>query len=169
MINRFVIAITGPAGSGKTTVASILAKKIERCVNIDVDNVKHFIVNGFIYDDSPDGIKQWELLGKNIGQIAKNFIDEGYNVIINGYLNQPAWNNITKFVQPTHKFLLLPDLDVVMIRDKQRSVDLVMGRDVVATHYNYFSNTPYVHDFTKVDSSSQNIDQTVAEILGLLK
>jgi broad-specificity NMP kinase len=33
-----VIAITGPAGSGKSTTASKLAECIDRCVNIDADS-----------------------------------------------------------------------------------------------------------------------------------
>ena len=44
----FILAITGPAGSGKSTTASRLAKDINQCVNIDADVVKHMIVNGFI-------------------------------------------------------------------------------------------------------------------------
>jgi adenylylsulfate kinase-like enzyme len=81
----FILAITGPTGSGKSTVASRLATDIPQCVNIEVDQVKHFIVNGFIYE-SPEGLAQWELLGVNIGQLAKNFHEAGYNVVINGYL-----------------------------------------------------------------------------------
>ena len=52
----FIIAITGPTGSGKSTVAKQIAGNMQHCVNIDVDVVKHFIHNGFVYDDSPEGI-----------------------------------------------------------------------------------------------------------------
>ena len=42
-MSNFVLAITGPAGSGKSTVATRLAKQIEKCVNIDADYVKHMV------------------------------------------------------------------------------------------------------------------------------
>lgn len=47
-MHPFILVITGPAGSGKSTTALRLAKEIKQCVNIDVDVVKHMIVNGFI-------------------------------------------------------------------------------------------------------------------------
>jgi uridine kinase len=105
-----ILAITGPTASGKTTVSRLLAKKIGRCVNIDADDIKHLIATGFIYNDTPSGIAQWQLLGKNIGMLTKNFTDEGYSVIINGYINEPAWDEITSMVRINWKFLLIPDL-----------------------------------------------------------
>ncbi len=112
MIDKFVIAITGPAGSGKTTVADKLAKQLDRCVNIDADHIKHMIVSGFFFELNPDGTKkwgfnQWELVGDSIGLLAHNFQESGYSIIINGYLDEPAWEHIAKHVHFTHKFLLL--------------------------------------------------------------
>jgi len=89
---NLVLAITGPAGSGKSTVAKIIANDINLCVNIDADYVKHFIVNGFIYDNSEKGVKQWELLGKNIGQLA-----EKYDVVLD-FHNTYCPNNDCGFV-----------------------------------------------------------------------
>ncbi|MBI2798501.1 (d)CMP kinase [Candidatus Saccharibacteria bacterium] len=57
--NKFVVAITGPTGSGKSAVAKRLAKQIPDCANIEVDNIKHFLVSGFKYDILPDGKKKW--------------------------------------------------------------------------------------------------------------
>lgn len=161
---KLLVAITGPAGSGKSSAAGKLAKKIEKCVNIDADHVKHMIVSGFIYDDTPEGIKQWELLGENIGLLAGNFQRTGYNIIINGYINEPAWDNIVKHVELTHKFLLLPDLDTVKERDSQRHKDFVMGEKAVTAHYEYFSNSDYYKDFTKLDTTNHNIEETIQAI-----
>lgn len=44
----FILAITDPVSSGKTSVATGLAKEISQCVNIDADHVKHFIANGLM-------------------------------------------------------------------------------------------------------------------------
>ncbi len=139
----FLLAITGPAGSGKSTTASKLAEHIEHCVNIDADVVKHMIVNGFIYDLSPAGITQWELLGTNIGMLARNFHDAGYNVVINGYINEPAWVNIQKHATLTHKVLLLPHIDTVTARDTGRHEDVRLGAETIQVHHDYFSTSSF--------------------------
>jgi len=158
---QFILAITGPAGSGKSTVASLLAKQIDNCVNIDADHVKHMVANPFIYDDSIEGIKQWELLGDNIGALATNFINSGYSVIINGYINEPAWRKILEHVQLTHKMLLLPTIEEVIKRDSLRQKDYVMGEEAVREHYDYFSTSHFFDDFSRLDTSEQTNEETV--------
>jgi adenylylsulfate kinase-like enzyme len=165
----FIVAITGPTGSGKSTVAIKIAKKINKCVNIDADVVKHFIDNGFIYDQSPQGIAQWELLGTNIGQLAKNFHDSGYNVVINGYIDEPSWEKLKSYVKLDRKFLILPKVETTIERDQGRSVEAAMGADAVKTHTNYFATNAYYSDYIRIDSSNQSVDQTVDVILNKLK
>ena len=166
---NIVLAITGPTGSGKTTVADKLAQHIDRCVNIDVDYVKHFIASGFIYDQSPAGVQQWKLLGENIGLLARNFLGAGYNVIINGYINAPACENIQKHVTFTHKLLLLPHIDVAVQRDAGRKEEVKMGVDAVKEHYSYFSGDRFYDDFTRVDTTNHSVEETIRSIFGLIK
>ena len=80
----------------------------------------------------------------------------GYNVIINGYIAESAWETIYKNIKFTHKFLLLPDLDTVKDRDGRRLGDLPMGDEVVALHHRYFSQSDFYKDFILIDSSSEN-------------
>ncbi|MEI6481692.1 MAG: hypothetical protein WCO19_05340 [Candidatus Saccharibacteria bacterium] len=173
MMNRFVLAITGPAGSGKTTVGGALAKKLDRCVNIDADHIKHFVVGGFSHDIAPDGTKkwnfnEWELVGDSIGLLAKNFQDKGFSVIINGYIDEPGWEAIQKHITLTHKVLLLPHVDTTKSRDKQRGGDKPMGEEAVQEHHDYFSTNKFYDDFVKIDSTEHDIDETVTAIVGLL-
>lgn len=170
--DTFVLAITGPTGSGKSTVAEKLAKQIDRCVNIDADHVKHMIVSGFYKDgNNPGGwgFNQWGLVGDSIGLLAANFLKEGYKVIINGYIDEPAWTNIQKQITLTHKVLLLPHLDTVTQRDAGRNEDVRMGDKVVAVHHTHFSNDDFLQDFIKLDTISHTIKQTVDEISNLLQ
>ncbi len=168
-----IIAITGPAGSGKSTVANMLAKQIDQCVNIDADHVKHMIVSAFKYDLMPDGTKKWRfeewpLVGDSIGMLAKKFWQAGYHVIINGYIDQVAWENIQKQITFTDKFLLLPELETVKRRDKQRPDDQPMGDGIVTEHHDYFSSTAYYQDFTRLDTTDNSVEETVDEILKIL-
>ena len=167
----FVLAITGPTGSGKTTVSEKLASSLEACVNIDADHVKHMILSGFYEDDlNPGGVSfnKWELVGESIGLMASNFLRKGFDVIINGYIDEPAWAEIQKHVTLTSKVLLLPELDVVIARDHARSLEVRMGEQSVKRHHKYFSNDSAFDDFIKLDTTYQTEDQTVAEVLKLL-
>ncbi len=165
---RFILAITGPAGSGKSTVAGKLAKQHNKCVNIDADLVKHFIVNGFLYDTTPAGITQWELLGDNIGILANNFFNSGYSVIINGYINEPAWQKINEHIALSHKVLLLPNPDTATARDAGRAEEARMGDVAIKEHHAYFSNSSFFNDFTKLDTTEHTVDETVNKIVSII-
>jgi cytidylate kinase len=160
----FILAITGPAGSGKSTTASILAKEIGRCVNIDADLVKHMIVNGFVYAEEPEGLVQWQLMGTNIGMLAKNFQDAGYNVIINGYINEPGWKTLQDIVTIDHKVLLMPHIEAAIERDAGRQEDYRMGVETIERHRDHFSTSRVYDDFVKIDSTGHSIDETIAAV-----
>jgi len=167
-IKNKIIAITGPTGSGKSTVGKALCKKFKKCVHLDIDIIKHLIESGFVYDNSQDGKVQWALLTKNIIDLCKNFYDGGYNIIIEGYINleSPGWPEIFSDLKIDHKFLLLPNLQVTKDRDKMRISDFQMGDEDVTRHYNYFldNENAKVLGFVVLDTSGQSIDGVVDEI-----
>ncbi len=165
----FVLLITGPTGSGKTTVARRVAKLVDKCVNIDIDHVKHFIVTGFIYDETSEGDRQWQLLGDNLGALASNFVSAGYNVIINGYMHDSALIMLKGYVQITDKVLLLPNMDVVVKRDDGRDEDIKMGAEMVKEHHNHLSSSDLYSDFIKLDTTHHTVEETVSKVLEIVK
>ncbi len=161
-----IIVITGPAGAGKTTVSAKLAKQLGRCVNIETDHVKHFIVSGFSYKVNAGGDKlwtfsEWELLGDTIGQLAENFQKRGFTVIVNGHIDPVAWEHIQKRLTLDHKFLLLPHVAATQERDKQRYEDFVMGDKAVANAHDHFATDPFYSDFSKIDTTDHSVEETV--------
>jgi hypothetical protein len=166
-----VIAITGPAGSGKSTVGEKLAKQIGKCVNIDADHIKHMIVSGF-YKDSQNpggwGYSEWGLVGDSIGLLAGNFQNKGFDIVINGYIDEPAWTNIENHLKLTNKFLLLPELGTVTQRDAGRKEDVRMGDKAVAEHHSHFSSDIFFSDFIKLDTTDHTEDETVSKVLEIV-
>lgn len=172
-MSNFVLALTGPTGAGKSTVGEKIAKSLDHCVNIDADHVKHMIVSGFYVDEAnPEdaegwGFREWELVGDSIGLLARNFLDHDYSVIINGYIDDPAWIAIEKHVSLDYKVLLLPHVNTVKRRDAGRIADIQMGAEIVAIHHNHFSKDDFFNNFKKLDTTSHSIDQTVKEVLSI--
>lgn len=169
-MNNFVLAITGPTGAGKSTVGEALAKKLEKCVNIDADHLKHMIVSGFYVDEqNPDdpqgwGFSEWELVGENIGLLAQNFLKHGYSVVINGYIDEPAWIMLQKYIDLNLKVLLLPNINEIIRRDESRADDIRMGKDTVEIHYSHFSHDKFFDDFLKLDTTDSSVEDTVSLI-----
>lgn len=172
-MNNLVIFITGPTGSGKTTVSKMLTKKINKCVNIDVDHVKHMIEYGFTKKELSNGTidwqySEWKLVGDSISLLAQNFIKEGFSVVINGYIGDEGLFSLNKKLNLTHKFLLLPDIKIIQKRDVNRSENLKMGSEMVQKHYDKFNSDNKFNDFIKIDSSGQDAHQTAQKMIEII-
>jgi guanylate kinase len=172
-MKQFVLAITGPAGSGKSTVAYKLVHEIEKCTNIDADLVKHMVTSGFTHETLPDGTKkwgfaEWALVGECIGVLARKFYDSGHNVIINGYIDVDGWHNVEKQIKLIHKVLLFPEANTAIRRDTLRQAEYVMGEETVREHHDYFSTNKFYSGFTKINTTNHTANETTQEVKDLL-
>lgn len=168
-MSKLVIALTGPAGAGKSTVTDRIIRQRKKCAHIETDQIKQFLFSAFRKGIQPDGsilwtFEDWETLGNSTGLLAKSFVDAGYDVIINGHIREIAWKLIEKHVTLTHKFLLLPHLDTAKARDKERAYDIAMGDEAVTNAHNYFVTNSFYKDFSTLDTTDHSIDETVASI-----
>jgi adenylate kinase family enzyme len=173
-MSKFILALTGPSGAGKSTIGEKVAKQIDKCVNIDADHIKHMIVSGFYYDRAnPEdekewGFNEWELVGESIGLLAQNFQKHGYDVIINGYIDEPAWAAIGKLVTINHKVLLLPTVETAKERDLGRREEVQQGAAAVERHHVHFSNNNFFKDFVTIDTTNHAVEETVKKVLRVL-
>lgn len=103
--------LTGPAAAGKNTVASEFAKLRRKCVVIDVDLVRWMVLQPHKAPwDGEEGINQQELGVRNTCMLAKNFIKEGYDVIILDVISDKTANIYKKDLKAFNPkiILLLP-------------------------------------------------------------
>lgn len=164
-----LIAITGPAGSGKTTTAQALVKKFKRGVHIDMDTVKHFVCTGFLYDESVEGLVQWELLGTNIAALISNFLEQDYDVIVNGCVHTVTWQKIVERNSIDHRILLFPDEQTNISRDLQRASEIAMGKVAVLQHREFFKEDKFYQDWKSCDFSDESIEESVEVLDKLIK
>ena len=144
-------------------------KRNKSFANIDVDHLKHMNPNAFDKDSSEateDHVPYlaWGLLGKNTAAIAKNFLDNGQDVIINGYLEIEAWEEIEEHLEIDYRFLLLPSEIVNIERDSQRTAEIKMGEKAVQRGQEHFRNERFFQSFEVLETSDQSILETVQYI-----
>ena len=76
-----IVILTGPAGAGKNTVAEIFAKKRERCAVVDVDVVRHMLVEPHKAPWAGDEGRVQQVLGvQNACALAKNFLQNNLEI-----------------------------------------------------------------------------------------
>lgn len=128
----FIVALDGPAGSGKGTVTKILAQKLG-LVNIDTGAMYRCValemLNKNIKLDELDKIK--ELLN-NIDISLKETKDKQI-VLLNGQdvSSEIRTNRVTKIVSPVSSIKEIRDKLVELQRNMAKSQDVIMeGRDI---------------------------------------
>jgi len=85
-----VLILTGAPGSGKSTVAGLLACKWPRAVHIECDQFFHFIKAGYIEPWKPESHEQNTTVMRIVGQAAAAYAAGGYFTIIDGIV-LPSW------------------------------------------------------------------------------
>lgn len=118
-----ILILTGPPAAGKTTLGPLLAKQLERCAVVDVDQVRAMLVQPHIAPWRGEaGMAQLRLGAHNACTLAQNFVAVGYSVVILDVLTDETAQLYRAQLaehQPTI-VLLLPSLAEVLHRNQVR-------------------------------------------------
>jgi len=158
-----ILILTGPPAAGKTTIGPLLAKQLERCAVIDVDQVRAMVVQPHIAPwRGAAGMDQLRFGAHNACTLAQNFVAAGYAVVILDVLTDETaqlYRTALAAHQPTI-VLLLPSLAEVLHRNQIRGQWLT--DDEVELLYNWQENL-HLYD-RKIDNTHIPVDALVLEL-----
>jgi len=163
-----VYLITGPMAAGKSTVARLLASRVERGVHLEGDVFRRSIVSGreeMTPDPSPEALEQLRLRYRLAAAAADTYFEAGFTVALEDVVAGPLLGDYRTMIRsrPCHVIVLLPSLEAVAAREAGRDAK-GYGAWTVEEIYEGFAGTT-----TRVgiwlDTTHFTQEETVDEIL----
>jgi hypothetical protein len=142
---QLILIITGAPGSGKTTVAGLLASRADRAVHVELDCFFRFIASGYVEPWKPESQEQNTTVMRIVSEVAVGYGRAGYQTIIDGIII-PGW-----FFEPLRDSIraagfdvayavLRPPLAVAVERAASRPSSRLSDARVVEQLWNEFSD-----------------------------
>jgi predicted kinase len=133
---RGLFVISGTQGAGKTTVASLLARRFARGVHVEADVLQKMIVSGREWPGAEDrdanaGLqgeagRQLRLRLHNMCLLGRSFYEAGFTAVLDDIVIGTRLDDLREdLADVSFMFvMLLPRKDVVRQRERQRGTEL---------------------------------------------
>lgn len=165
--SNFVCLITGPAGSGKSSVSKALAKRFERSAVIEVDTLRGMIKGGYVrpWPHTEEADLQLSLSAKNACDMANNLLEKGFSVFIDDVVGRKLLEQYSNFFKDNNfkAFLLLPSLEALLARFDNRGNNDELRERTTELHKRFSEKRDQL-DWQIINSSNQTLEETVEQI-----
>lgn len=164
-----IFVLTGIPGSGKSTVANLLARRFEPAALVGGDVLRRMVVTGRVEmgpKPEPEAEKQYGLRLRHLAWLCDSYAAAGFTVVAEDNL---LGHHLAAFLdrveaRPLHVVALIPELDTVLRRDSGRAVQAHRkAGDARALDEVLRTGTAKVGLW--VDTTGQGPEETVEEIL----
>ena len=159
-----ITILTGPAASGKNTIAKILAQKRKKCAVIDVDTVRHMYVHPHKAPWDGEEGKVQQLLGvENTCLLAKNYSQQNVDVVILDVLTDETANLYKKNLSEVKIILLMPAFAEAQKRFRKKSPTIT--DEEFKMIYEWEENLTVFDE--KIDNTTLSAEETADKIAAI--
>ena len=155
--------ITGPAGVGKSTISSEIAKISNKSVLLEGDDFYHQVISSY----KPAWVEgnHLDVFWKVVESTIKIYLDNGYDVIFNYIINEEKYKELKeKFKDYDAKFVvLLVDEETIVKRDQLRKEEDRMNERSLKLLRSFLEKN-YPED-NKLFTTNQTVEESVNEII----
>jgi 2-phosphoglycerate kinase len=163
-----VLLLTGPPGSGKTTVAALVATDAARpTVHVTTDQFYRAIRTGFVPPYLPESHRQNEVVVDAIVAAVAAYARGGYDVVVDGIIGPwflPPFLKAAAEEQWVLSYVVLrPDLETTLGRARQRADSELKDLDAITGLYGAFADLGELESHV-IDTTDLDPAQTAAEV-----
>lgn len=148
-MEKAIYLITGLMACGKSTVAELLASKMDKAVHLRGDVFRRMIISGRA-DMSPapseEAVRQLHLRYCLAADAAKTYYDNGFNVVLQDNYYGEELSRILTMLEgyPVHTIVLCPNVQAVKEREKRRGKVGYVGFTVEELYADFMQSTPKI-------------------------
>lgn len=161
-----VYIITGPPGSGKSTLSSYLASRFDLGIHIHCDDIYNMVRGGYKFPwDDADGFLMNTMFDATV-ELQKVYTAKKFHCVIDYVFDLDQLQGLLKVIEaPVSLIVLLPDCDTNISRDHSREHSI--GGDRVKFYNDYFNQiSSTLKDFI-IDNSEMSIEEASKKIIAM--